>query len=254
MRAWRSHINILRALIIRDLMARYGRAHLGIAWAVLEPMILCVGVMLIWSLIHDKTIHGVPVIAFVVTGYMPLTLWRHLTGSMVRLFRMNMGLLYHRPVAHVHVAAARIITEFLSTTAALGVIYFFTLSTGLVEPVVEPGLLLAGWLFTAWFFSGWGLVIAAITEYWEPADKFIGPANYLALPISGIFFMAAWMPNSTQKLFLLNPTVSCIEMFRAGFFGRTVETHFDVWYLATCSLILMIVGIWAVHAVRDHIV
>ncbi|MEA2741427.1 MAG: capsular polysaccharide transport system permease protein, partial [Acetobacteraceae bacterium] len=70
----RSHFDVFYALIIRDLMTRFGRQHLGFVWTILEPMILCTGVMFVWSFIHDPLIHGMPVVELVFTGYMPLTL------------------------------------------------------------------------------------------------------------------------------------------------------------------------------------
>jgi ABC-type polysaccharide/polyol phosphate export permease len=32
---------VLRALMIRELMMRYGRGNIGFLWLVLEPMLLC---------------------------------------------------------------------------------------------------------------------------------------------------------------------------------------------------------------------
>jgi capsular polysaccharide transport system permease protein len=246
-------LDVLKAVIIRDLMMRFGRQHLGFVWTILEPMILCTGVMAVWSMIHEPIIHGVPIIAFVLTGYMPLTLWRHMTNPMARIFRNNSFLLYHRQLSHVHIVLSRAILEFLSTTAALCVIYFVLWSFGVVQWIQDPGLLLASWLFTAWYFGAFGLVIAAWTEIWEPAEKFIGPANYLALPLSGVFFMVDWLPSYAQKLLLLNPPVHCFEMFRAGFFGEDVTVHYDPWYLAAWSLGMTLVGSASVLAVRDRI-
>ena len=67
MPAIRLHLNNLHALIIRDMMTRFGRNNLGFIWTILEPMILCTGVMTIWSLIHDSVIRGIPIISFVLT-------------------------------------------------------------------------------------------------------------------------------------------------------------------------------------------
>jgi capsular polysaccharide transport system permease protein len=71
----------LHALMIREMMMRYGRDNLGFLWVFLEPMLLCVGVMLLWTLIHAPFEHGLTVVALVLTGYMPLTLWRHTTTN-----------------------------------------------------------------------------------------------------------------------------------------------------------------------------
>jgi capsular polysaccharide transport system permease protein len=249
----RRHVSVIQALIIRDLMGRFGRNHLGFVWTVLEPMILCVGVILVWSLIKEPTVHGVPLIIFILTGYMPLTLWRHLTNPMVRLLRNYAGLLYHTPVLHGHILVARIYLEFVSSTAAFMVIYFVLTTVGLVHPVEDPGLALAGWIFTAWYFGAMGMVISVVTECWEPAEKFVQPLSYLQLPLSGVFFMVDWAPSYAQKLVLLNPSAHCFEMVRAGFLGEAITTHYDPAYLAVCSAAMTLIGTAALYHVRDRI-
>jgi capsular polysaccharide transport system permease protein len=249
----RRHLAVMHALIIRDLMVRFGRSHLGFVWTLLEPMILCSGVMVLWSLIKEPTIHGVPVTAFVLTGYMPLTVWRHLTNPMARVLRHNSNLLYHQPVSHVHILLARLVLEFFSTTAALVIIYFVVTATGVVEPIDDPGLALAAWLLAAWYFGAMGVLIGTLTEYWEITEKFIAPAQYLQLPLSGVFFMVNWMPTYAQQLLLLNPSVHCFEMFRAGFFGEGITTLYDPRYLAASSAVLTVVAAASIYHIRDHI-
>jgi len=133
------------------------------------------------------------------------------------------------------------------------VVYFTVYSLGLVDEIENPGLLLAGWLYTAWFFSGVGLLLSAWTETWEVAEKFIQPAQYLALPLSGVFFMVSWVPGYAQDLLLLNPMVHCFEMFRAGFFGNAVETHYNVFYLTVWCCVSSVCGVAAVYRVRDKV-
>ena len=254
-----SHLTVIRTLIIRDLMTRFGRNNLGFVWTILEPMILATGVMIVWSLIRAPVFHGIPIITFVITGYMPLTMWRHVTNPLIRLLRNNASLLYHRPISHADLILARLALEVLSTTAALLIVCFVVASSGVLEPlgasftVNDPALALAAWLYTAWFFTGVGLLQCVWTETWEPAEKFIMPSQYLMLPISGCFFMVDWMPGYAQKLLLLNPMVHCFEMFRAGFFGPGVTTHYDVGYLTLWSLALTLLGAGAVYRVRDRI-
>ena len=56
------------------------------------------GVVFIWMGIHGHYEHGLPILDFVITGYLPLTLWRHVTNRAVHCFRANAPLLYHRQV------------------------------------------------------------------------------------------------------------------------------------------------------------
>ena len=252
-RAIRQHTNNVHALLIRDMMVRFGRNNLGFLWTILEPMILCTGVLVIWSAIHSSTIHGVAVISFVLTGYMPLTLWRHMTNPLVRIVANNAGLLYHARLSHFDIVFARLILEFLSTTAALVVIYSVLLAIGLTEPVEDWGLLFAAWLLTGWYHAGLGLIVAATTQIYEWAEKFLQPIQYLMLPLSGVFFMVDWLPSDAQRLIAWNPSVHCFEMFRGGFFGEAVTVHYDATYLASWSLALTVIGIVAVRNARYHL-
>lgn len=248
-----NQFELFEALIVRDLMARFGRNHLGFLWTILEPMILCSGVMLMWSLIKEPFIHEIPIVTFVLTGYMPLTLWRHMTNALLRLLRNNANLLYHQPISHIHLIVARMVVEFLSASIALGVIYFIVRSIGIVDPIQDFGLTLSGWLFTGWYFGAIGLLLGVWAEIWDPAEKFIQPLQYLQLPISGVFFMVDWLPAWARELLLLNPAVHCFEMFRAGFLGETFTTYYSVPYLATASLFMSALAGVALFNVRDRI-
>src|ERR1700742_2532500 len=84
----------LIALLMREIISRYGRTNLSFLWLIVEPLILCVGVIIVWSFIrHDS--HGVPLIAFIVSGYMPLTLWRHVSSYAVSCIKHSAPLFYH---------------------------------------------------------------------------------------------------------------------------------------------------------------
>jgi capsular polysaccharide transport system permease protein len=84
-------------------------------------------------------------------------------------------------------------------------------------------------------------------------ERFIQPYQYLMLPLSGTFFMVDWLPTSAQNLIWFNPTVHCYEMFRAGFFGEEVTTHFTGWYPLVWAVTLVTLGIWGLGRVRDRI-
>ena len=131
------------------------------------------------------------------------------------------------------------------------VIYLILLSVGLTEVVQNWGVLLGGWLFAGWLYAGIALLIAAGTEAYETGEKFIQPAQYLAMPLSGVFFMIDWLPSNLQDFITWVPTVHCFEMFRAGFFGELVVTHYDPVYLTVWCLTLTVLGIAAIECVPE---
>jgi capsular polysaccharide transport system permease protein len=244
----------LYALMIREMMMRYGRDNLGFLWIFIEPMLLCVGVMLLWTFIHAPFEHGITVVALVLTGYMPLTLWRHMTTNAAILpFKRSAALLYHRHVSLLDVFLTRIFLEYAGSTTAFALVSGALVALNLVEVPHDIGLVIAGWLLMGLFSTGAALVITLLTESSEVSERFVPVFQYLMLPISGCFFMVDWLPTFAQNLIWYNPTVHCYEMIRAGFFGDSVQTYFSPWYPAACALSLIALGIGFIDRMRDHI-
>lgn len=235
--------------MIRNIVAKYGRGNLGFLWLIVEPMFLVGGVIVLWTFLHPTGAHGVSVAAFVISGYMPLTLWRHLSNA-IRVMSGNYSLLYHRRISVFDILVARTVTEIAGVSAAGLVVYLMLLSAGIVDWIDDPSLVLAGWLMMSWLGFGVTCIIAGLSEKSEILENLIQPTQYLILPLSGAFFMVSWLPKSAQDYALAVPLVHIYEMFRAGFFGRTVETHYSIGYAAIWATGLTALGIWAVQSSR----
>src|ERR1700733_13375689 len=90
---------VLHALLMREVITRYGRDNLGVLWLVGEPMIFTLGVTTLWSaagLVHGGT--GIPIVAFAVTGYSSVLMWRNATSQCSVGIIQNKPLLFHRGV------------------------------------------------------------------------------------------------------------------------------------------------------------
>ena len=114
-------------------------------------------------------------------------------------------------------------------------------------------LLIVGWLMMAWIAAAVGLIFVGVSESSEVFEKFVFPAQYLIIPISGSFLMVDWVPEWAQKLLLLNPLVHCYEVFRAGYFGEAVVTHYSFGYFAACAFLLTFWGVGSVTRARYRI-
>jgi capsular polysaccharide transport system permease protein len=253
MRGLQVQMRCLHALMIREMMMRFGRDNLGFLWVFIEPMLLCVGVMIVWSAIKAPFEHGMALVALVLTGYMPLTLWRHITNSGILAFKRSLGLLYHRHVTLMDVLFTRIFLEFAGTTTAFVLVSGVLIAANVIEPPRDLGRVVGGWIIMAALSASVATQISILTEYSEIADRFVPVFQYLMLPISGCFFMVDWLPTFAQNLIWYNPPVHCFELIRAGFFGETVETFYNPWYPIAWAVGLLALNIGLIDAMRDHI-
>ena len=252
-RGLRVQRRILSALMVRYLIEEFGRSNVGFLWIIITPLLLCSGVLIVRSMIMNPIDHGVSLIALIYSGYLPLTLFRHLTNGGIFLLRRNSYLLYHRHVTLLDTILAMAALETISCSVALVFVYWFLVTFGLVEPIADYGLFACGWLVMAFLAAGIGAAFAVLTETYEKSDRFIQPGQYLILPLCGFFFMVDWLPFFAQKLAWWMPTVHCYEMIRAGMFGERTVTHYDIWYPLLWGFALFAWSIPRLDAAREKI-
>lgn len=243
----------INALLIRELMLRFGHGNIGFMWLVGEPLILTVGVMIVWSFIYGEHNHGVRVIPLVLTGYTMLTLLRHMVNRFTHCFRQNSGLLFHRSVRPVDTMVARGLLEAIGVLVSFFVAYIPLYLLEVTDPVYDFGILLSAWVIYCFLCFGFAMIIGSVSELSDTLERFIGAIMYLILPLTGVFYMVSWMPQKVQKVILLSPLVHAAEMFRAGYFGPTVPTTWSIEYLALWALGLNAMGWWLVQYAQRNI-
>lgn len=244
-------LRCLDALMVRNLMIRYGRGNIGFLWVLLDPMILTVGVMFIWSMLKGSTEHGINLVGFVISGYMPLTLWRHITNAGLFGLSRNSSVFYHRQISAIDCLAATLALEFAGCTAAYVIVVATSMTLGFLEPFADTGAVVLGWMMMASLSIGTSLLICALTESQEFWERFIQPFQYLMLPISGSFFMVDWLPSYAQQIAWYSPLVHCYEMVRHGFFGDSVATTSEPMYVFSIALVQFVLGLWLLERARE---
>jgi capsular polysaccharide transport system permease protein len=65
--------------------------------------------------------------------------------------------------------------------------------------------------------------------------------------------MVDWLPKWGQEVILLNPMVHCFEVFRAGYFGSSVVTHYSYGYFSVCTFVLTFIGLICVRRIRSRV-
>ena len=241
---------VIHALLIRELLTRYGRRNVGFLWLILEPLLFTLVVTLVWTATRDLHGSSLPIVAFAVTGYSSMMMWRNMPGRCMKSLSQNKSLLFHRQVRPIDVYFARILLEFAGSSAA-----FICLIAGfwacdwvlLPEDVLK---VIAGWMMLGWFGCALALFLGALSERVEVIDKFWSPMSYLLLPFSGAAFIAEWLPEAAREILLYLPMLNCVELIRDGYFGSGFTAYYDMGYTGVFNLCLTLLALAQVRAVN----
>jgi len=237
-RALAVQFRVLGALFRWEVIQRYGRDNLGFIWLFLEPMIFTIAITTFWTAIKITRTSSLPIVAFALTGYSTILLWRNCASHCSMALQANTGLLYHRPVRVIDVFLTRILLEVSGATMSFIVLGTLWVSIGWANPPEDLLVLLAGWGLLIWFAAALALTIGALTSMTEIAERLWHPTAYILFPLSGAGYMVDWLSPDFREFVLWIPMVHCSELIRAGYFGSIITTHYDVTYILLANLFL----------------
>jgi capsular polysaccharide transport system permease protein len=235
---------VLHALLMREIITRFGRENLGVLWLVAEPMLFTLGVTTLWTAAGLHHGSPIPIVAFAVTGYSSVLMWRNSASRASSAVAQNKALLFHRNVQVMDVLLTRIALEIGGATGSFIVLSLLFIFLGWMPAPIDPLEVVFGWIMLAWFGTSLALLIGAGTALSEIVERLWHPAAYLLFPLSGAAFMVDWLPAGMQKFVLFLPMVHGTEMLREGYFGNVVPAHYDVGYMALCCLTLSLAGLY----------
>lgn len=243
LQAWVIQRRVIWALVLREMLTRYGRHNIGFLWLFAEPMLFTLGVTTLWTL--SKAVHGsdLPIVAFAVTGYSAVLLWRNMPARCILAVNPNLSLLYHRNVRPIDIYLARLTLEAAGATMSFVFLVIFFCFIGWLELPQDALQVIAAWLMLAWFGAGFALFLGSLSESYESVEKLWHPASYILFPLSGAAFLVDALPEAAQKFVLLLPMVHGTEFLREGYFGSKIHAHYDLAYMAICNLGLTILGL-----------
>ena len=234
---------VVWALIMRELLTRYGRNNVGFLWLFIEPMAFVGAITLIWTATRGIHNSSIPIVAFALTGYSSILLWRKIPGRCIGAIESNSTLLHHRFVKVLDIFIARILLEQGAVTASFVILGMILWLAGWLLPPEDVLKVIFAWLLLAWFGAGLALTLSSLAYRWEVIAKFWSPFALILFPMSGAAFMVDAMPVKARELLLYIPMLHAVELMREGYFGSHITAHYDLSYLSIWNMALSLFGL-----------
>jgi ABC-type polysaccharide/polyol phosphate export permease len=196
----------------RDILTRYKRSVLGVAWTMLNPL----GTMLILTIVFSRAFGGGPeYAAYVLSGLIAWNFFAQTTNASMLHLVWGEGLLKRIYLPRTVFAISAAGTGLVNILLALAPLLLVMLVTGV--PIRPAALFLPVPLFfLACFTIGVGLLISAIAVYFADVAEMYQIGLTAWMYLSPVIYPESILPPQYQLwLARLNPMVNLLRLFRA---------------------------------------
>ena len=252
-RGLRVQLDVIGALLMREIHTRYGRDNVGYLWMFLEPMTLAVGVALLHSGQHNPVGTDIHPIPLGILGYTLFIMFRGMVTRAEGAIESNSPLLYHRTVTVFDMMASRALLEGAAVFVTFIVMVGFSALLGITHLPARPIHVLIACALMFWFGFAVSMIVVGWTHENRMAARLIHPMTYLLMPLSGGFYQMKWLPEPYRGWLEWFPMTSIFEELRYGHFYDATDRYAHVKYTVFCCLLLTYYGIVWLRVTRRHV-
>jgi capsular polysaccharide transport system permease protein len=238
----RAAFRVFVALMIREMITRYGRSWGGYAWAVLEPFAMILILSAAFSYFFDRPAIGSSFLLYYATGYLTFHFFNQVathTGLAVQVNRELMQLPAVRPLDAV---LARFVLAVLTLAVVMGLILGIVAATMSERLHFDPAAALLAMGAAATFGLGVGtlnVVLFAALPVWR---QVWGLVSAPLMILSAVFYSFDVLPNHIQNVLWWNPVLQAVGQMRAAFYPFYNADYVNLIYVYGLGLGLFILG------------
>ncbi|MGC2099832.1 MAG: ABC transporter permease [Candidatus Sulfotelmatobacter sp.] len=209
---WR-YRELFQVLAWRDCAVRYKQTVLGVAWAVIRPVLAVAIFTVIFGRLAKLPSDGVPYALMVFTGMLPWTFFStalsDASNSLVSNTNLVSKVYFPRLIVPTATIAAAFVDFFIGLLILTGMMIWYRFLPS------WPILLLPVFVFLAFLASvGPGLWITAVNVKYRDFRYVIPFLVQFGLYVSPVGFSSSIVPQKWRLVYSLNPMVGIIDGFR----------------------------------------
>lgn len=243
---------LLKQLIIRDVKLKYRRSYLGYLWSILNPLMLMIVLVVVFSNLFRFDIPNFAL--YMIVGQTLFNFMSEATNLSISSITGNSALLKKTYVPKYIFTVSKVGSSLVNLLFSLGALLLVMIVTGadfswnlLFFPII---------IFQVLVFSlGLGLLLAAASVFFRDIQYLWGVFISMWLYLTPIFYPVNIIPEEYQSLYkAINPMYWYIEQFRdIVLYAKFPQTDSIVMGLGL-ALIVLILGAWYFNKKQDEFI
>lgn len=239
---WRYRYLFL-VLVWRTLKIRYQQTAVGMAWAVLQPLLLTIVFTVVFSMLAGMPTDGQPYPIFVLSG---LLMWQFVAQSFQQasasvVFEAHLVTRIYFP--RILLLLAPIGAALVDMACVFGLLVCFMLWYG-VAPSIGALAFVPALLLAAATVFGLSLWLAALYVRYRDVGQLLPFLTLIWMYLSPVIYPLSLLPPKYEALYAMNPIVVSVQVCRWAFAGGTAPSSAMVGVSTAVAAGLVVTGLW----------
>ena len=239
--------NLVSQMVRRDILTRYKRSLLGVAWTMLNPLGTAIILVLVFSNVFGVSSQGYPI--YVLSGIIGWNFFSQTTNAAMVNLVWGGDLLRRIYIPRTIFAVSSVGTGLVNLLLSLVPLLFFVI---LFKIPITPALLFlpVPILFLAMFSLGIGLFLSSIAIYYSDIAEMYQILLMAWFYLSPIIWTDELIPQTILDLIrIFNPMYYLINLFRIPILEGTIPAISFILISGTWALVSIVIG-WYVFTKR----
>jgi lipopolysaccharide transport system permease protein len=234
--------DLLRMLSYRDVRVRYAQTLLGMAWAIINPIISVLLLYFVFGVVIKVDTQGIPPLLFSMAGLCSWNYFSRVVGeagsSVIGAQSLVKKVYFPRLIIPLSKSISALIDLVIVLLILGAMMAFYKIPMSWQVLMILPFTLLtilAGIAFGVW--------VAALTIRFRDFTHILPLVLRIGMFLSPIAYGASLVPQQYRWAFNLNPLTGIIEGYRWALFNTPMDIS-AVWISIAVTMIILIGGIW----------
>jgi len=245
---------LLWTLTLRDIRVRYKQTVIGIAWAVLQPLMTMVVFTVIFGGLAKLPSDGKPFAVFTMVAILPWQFFARAlvegSTSLVDMKGMLSKVYFPRLLAPLSSILAGLIDLAIAFMILIGLLFWYGIVPGWALVTLPLFILLA--ILTALGVSLW---LSAVNVHFRDVQHTLPFLAQIWMFVTPVVYSRSLVPEHWQMLYMLNPMAGVVEGFRWALLGEHVPPEpVQMAMSIGVTLVVVITGLFYFERVEKNFV
>ena len=244
--------DLVRELVQRDLKLKYRRSFLGYLWSILNPLMIMVILVIVFSNMFRSDVTNFPV--YLIIGQTLFNFMNESTTQAISSITGNASLLKKTYVPKYVFTVSKVTSSFVNTLFAMGalvVVFVVCRVTPNIYYLMIPVILLQEYVFCL----GLGMLLAQGSVFFRDIQYIYNALLTAWMYLTPLFYPIALLPDTLRDIVVtFNPMYFFITEFRQIVLECRMPDPYLIMAGTISAILAIVIGTWAFLKTQDKFI